>query len=782
MQSTNEELQTSKEELQSSNEELNTINTEMQSRNTELKQINDDLINLLGSMNVPIVMTGNDLRIRRFTPIAERTLRLIATDVGRPIADLKPRINVPDLEDILQRVLDTLQPYEQEVQDQEGRSYLMRVRPYRTTDNRIEGTVLQLLDVTDLKRSLEEVKYARDYAEAIVNTIREPLVVLNKDLVIQIANRAFYEDFEQPQSSAAGKTLFEVGSSWFDLAALRSLVEQLNQGAEEVSGIEIEYQPKKGEPRSRLVNATRLRVPDRRELILVLFKDTTERKRAAEARYGRLFESARDGIAVADADSGEVLEVNPFFERLLGYSREELVGRKFWETEALRDVPRIRAAGEQIRDLGLLRFDDLALRTKDGRTLQVEIIANVYWEGRRRAIQFNIRDVSERRKFDRELQETQRLESLGLLAGGIAHDFNNLLTGIMGSASLGLTETSADQPVRGRLRQILDAGERAASLTRQMLAYAGKGPILTDRIDLGEFIRETAVLLRTAIPRSVELRLDLAGDLPVIEGDAGQIQQVLMNLLINAAEAIGREHPGRITIRTSVREIDAGQTAEFFRGGESAPGAYVQLEVTDTGKGIDEEIKDRIFDPFFTTKYLGRGLGLAAVQGIVKGHHGAIRVYSTRGEGTTFVLLFPAGRCALSAPEERSETYAVPAGSVALIIDDEEVVRSVARDTLSRRGMTVMSAEDGQSGVEMFREHSGTISVVLLDLQMSVFRGQDVVRLLKEINPDIPVILSSGFDENEAQRRFGSLDGVRFLQKPYTAERLARLVSGAVRK
>ena len=782
LQSTNEELQTSKEELQSSNEELNTINMEMQSRNTELKQINDDLINLLGSMNVPIVMTGSDLRIRRFTPIAERTLRLIATDVGRPIADLKPRINVPDLEDILQRVLDTLQPYEQEVQDQEGRSYLMRVRPYRTTDNHIEGTVLQLLDVTDLKRSLEEVKYARDYAEAIVNTIREPLVVLNKGLVIQIANRAFYEAFEQPQSSAAGKTLFEVGSSWFDLPALRSLVEQLKQGADEVNDIEIDYQPRKGEARSRLVNATRFRMPDQKELILVLFKDITERKRAAEARYHRLFESARDGIAVADADSGQVLEVNPFLEQLLGYSRDELVGRKLWETEALREVPRIRAAIEQIRDQGQLRFDDLVLRTKDGRSLQMEMIANVYWEGKRRAIQFNMRDVGERRKFERELQETQRLESLGLLAGGVAHDFNNLLTGIMGSASLGLTETSADQPVRARLRQILDAGERAASLTRQMLAYAGKGPILTDRIDLGEFIRETAALLRTTVSRSVELRLDLAANLPVIEADTGQIQQVLMNLVTNAAEAIGREHPGRITIRTSVLEIDAKQAADLFQGGESAPGTYVQLEVTDTGKGIEEEIKRRIFDPFFTTKYLGRGLGLAAVQGIVKGHHGAIRVYSTPGAGTTFVLVFPASGRALSAPEERNETYAVPAGSVALVIDEEEVIRAVARDVLSQRGMTVMSADDGRSGLEMFRDHRGTVSVVLLDLQMPTIRGQDVVRLLKEINPDVPVILSSGFDENETQRRFGSLDGVRFLQKPYTAERLARVVSEALRK
>src|SRR5205085_1766791 len=192
------------------NEELNTINEEMQSRNVELAELNDDLVNLLGSMNMPIVMTGNDLRIRRFTPMAEKALRLISTDVGRPIADLKPRIDVPNLEEILQRVLDTLQPHEQEVQDQDGRLYLMRVRPYRTADNRIDGTVLQMLDVTELKRSMEEVRHARDYAEAIVNTVREPLAVLDQNLTIQNANPAFYQALALSDRATRGQTIYEV--------------------------------------------------------------------------------------------------------------------------------------------------------------------------------------------------------------------------------------------------------------------------------------------------------------------------------------------------------------------------------------------------------------------------------------------------------------------------------------------------------------------------------------------------------------------------------------------
>ena len=781
LQSTNEELQTSKEELQSSNEELNTINAEMQSRNADLARINDDLINLLGSMNMPIVMTGNDLRIRRFTAVAEKALRLISTDIGRPIADLKPRIDVPNLEAILQGVIDTLQPHEQEVQDQEGRSYLMRVRPYRTADNHIDGTVLQLLDVSDLKRSLEDVRHARDYAEAIVNTVREPLVVLDQDLAIQKANRAFCSAVGLAQGAASGQNIYKVGAGRFDLPAVRTLFEQLNGGSAQLNDIEIEHLSERGELRVLSLNARRLQTPDRKWLILMAFEDITERKRAAEARYRRLFESARDGIVLVDADTGEIMDLNPFTERLLGYPRNELVGRKLWESDPMRSVPGVHAAFEKIRDRGVLRFDNLILRTKDGHDLLTELIANVYSEGDRRAIQFNIRDVSERKKFERELQETQKLESLGLLAGGVAHDFNNLLTGIIGNASLVYSELPADQPSRMRLREVVRAGERAAFLTRQMLAYAGKARFVTERIDLEELIREISALVQTSIPKSVELKLDLAANLPPIEADPAQIQQVVMNLVINGAEAIGENEKGKVEIRTSHREIDARQAAEFFGSNQSAPGTFVELEVSDTGSGMDEATKARIFDPFFTTKFTGRGLGLAAVRGIIKGHGGAIRVYSTPGHGSSFLILLPAQQQrAVAAPEE-PRTASIPDGSVALVIDDEETIRSLATHVLSREGMKVLVAGNGRAGVEIFRRLNTEISVVVLDFLMPIMGGEEALALIKEINPEVPVVLSSGFDESEAVRRFSEPKPARFLQKPYTAGRLVEAVAATLR-
>ena len=782
LQSTNEEMQTSKEELQSSNEELHTINAELQGRNTELAQVNDDLVNLLGSMNMPILMTGRDLRIRRFTPVAEKTLRLIPTDIGRPIADLKPRIKVPDLEEILRQVLDSLQPYEREVEDQEGRAYLMRIRPYRTSDDRIDGTVLQLFDVSEIKRSLEKVKHARDYAEAIVNTIHEPLAVLDDQLTIRDANRAFYNAMEIPEQAAKGKAIFEVWSGRFDTPQIRTILDPLKQGVTELNDVEIEPKLIHGETRTLLVNARRLRSPDQEPLILIALEDVTERNRAAEARYRRLFESARDGIVIVDAMTGEILDTNPFTEQLFGYQRNELVGRNLWEIEAIRNTPDMHDALEQIRERGVLRFDQFRVATKDDRELELEVIATVYSEGKRQAIQLNMRDVSERKKFERELQETQKLESLGLLAGGIAHDFNNLLTGILGNASLALSETSPDQPLRFRLRQIVQAAERSAFLTRQMLAYAGKGQFVIADIDLGDLVQEISGLVRTSIPKSVDVKLDLAPHLPLIEADPAQLQQLVMNLVINGAEAIGEDKVGTVTVRTSAREVSPEEANVLFKSEALAPGVYVQLEVIDTGAGMDEATRARIFDPFFTTKFTGRGLGLAAVQGVVRRHRGAIFVHSIPGRGTTFRIFLPVSGREATPTDRREEGVTIPAGTVALVVDDEQVVRRVAQDVLGQRGMRVLTADNGKSGVEMFREHYRIISVVVLDLQMPVMGGEEALRLLRQIDPNIPVILSSGFDERESTQRFSTSKPAGFLQKPYTAQRLASAVATVLRK
>jgi len=368
-----------------------------------------------------------------------------------------------------------------------------------------------------------------------------------------------------------------------------------------------------------------------------------------------------------------------------------------------------------------------------------------------------------------------------LLAGGIAHDFNNLLTGIIGNASLAASEISPDQPLRMRLREIVRAGERAAFLTRQMLAYAGKGRFIIEKIDLGDLIREISTLVQTSVPKSVELKMDLAPNLPLIAADPAQIQQVIMNLVINGAEAIGDRIAGKVEVRTSVRAMNARDIAGFSALEDAAPGAYVQIEVRDTGSGMDEATLARIFDPFFTTKFTGRGLGLAAVQGIVKGHGGAIRVCSALGEGTSFLILLPTAlRKAAAAMPPEARAVSIPQGSVALVIDDEETIRNLVTSVLLHAGMKVLAAANGKEGVEMFREHNAGISVVILDLLMPVMGGEAAFPLLREINPKVPVILSSGFDEIEATRRFSELKPAGFLQKPYTVERLVESVAATL--
>jgi two-component system, chemotaxis family, CheB/CheR fusion protein len=310
LQSTNEELQTAKEEMQSSNEELSTLNSEMQSRNLELAQVNDDLKNLLSSMNMPVIIVGHDLRLRRFTPAAETVLHVIPTDVGRPISDLQPRISVANLEKILRQVLDSLMPYEAEVQDEKGNAYVLRVSPYRAYGNRIEGAVLQLLDVGELKRTLEDARHARDYAQGIVDTVREPLVVFDDSLIARDANRSFYQYFRTGRSEIIGRNITEI-LPWDLGKKLEELLGVLVKTGTAVQDQELDQYVEGKGPRTLVINALRMPMGGVTQ-VLVAFEDVTERKQAVEARYRRLFESARDGILIVDAADETIADINPF--------------------------------------------------------------------------------------------------------------------------------------------------------------------------------------------------------------------------------------------------------------------------------------------------------------------------------------------------------------------------------------------------------------------------------------------------------------------------------------
>jgi signal transduction histidine kinase/CheY-like chemotaxis protein len=419
---------------------------------------------------------------------------------------------------------------------------------------------------------------------------------------------------------------------------------------------------------------------------------------------------------------------------------------------------------------------------KDGRPIWISVTASPIRDrhGDVVAISTTARDITEIKALEEQLRQAAKLESLGVLAGGIAHDFNNLLVGILGNASLVRDTLPPSSSVRPMLESVIDASQRAAVLTRQLLAYAGKGKFVIQPVDVSDLVRDMTKLVKASIPKSVVLRPRLAPGLPPVVADMAQIQQLIMNLVINAAEAIG-DNPGSVTITTGEQQIVDGETSGTTVGADPiTPGRYVFFEVEDDGAGMDEATIAKIFDPFFTTKFTGRGLGLSAALGIVRGHQGFIQVASSPGLGSMFKVLFPVAQERI-APQPVHEVKNDLTGSgVILVVDDEEMVRRVATMMLADLGYTILEAANGQEAIELLQHNLSNIMLVILDLSMPVMDGEECLRRLRSVKPDVPVLLSSGFSETEAARRFQSAGAATFLQKPYTAQHLADLVKSAL--
>jgi len=376
------------------------------------------------------------------------------------------------------------------------------------------------------------------------------------------------------------------------------------------------------------------------------------------------------------------------------------------------------------------------------------------------------------------LMHTQKLESLGVMAGGIAHDFNNLLTAILGNASLVLRDMPADGASRGRVQDIRDAARRAANLTRQLLAYSGKAKFEVRALDLSAHVREIAHLMRACISKNSQLRLDLAAEMPAVQADVAQLQQVVMNLVVNAAEAIGEDASGDVTVTTGVKVVES-DSGRHLIGASLAPGPYAFVRVADTGCGIPKSARERIFDPFFTTKSQGRGLGLAAVLGILAAHDGALGLETRLGSGSRFTAFFPIAP-GPAEDADRTGSFRFTGSGRVLVVDDEACVRSVARQVLSELGFDVAEAEDGKKAVAMVTEEPDGFVAVLLDVAMPVMGGVEAFARLREIRPDLTIIMSSGYSEANAVERLRAGKPSGFLSKPYSAGRLAEVFMTAV--
>ncbi|HVN72495.1 MAG TPA: PAS domain S-box protein, partial [Desulfomonilia bacterium] len=517
--------------------------------------------------------------------------------------------------------------------------------------------------------------------------------------------------------------------------------------------------------------------------------DITERKKAEEAlkesekRFRSLIQSSSDIIVILD-ENGVMTFESPSMEGVLKYPVGSMIGKNPLDYVHPDDIENVaRDLAEVYDDANPGSQTEFRFRRADNTWVYLEALGNnlIDYPGINGVV-ITARDITERKKaeelkldMERRLLHAQKLESLGVMAGGIAHDFNNLLMAILGNLDLARLDLSPVSRSRPFIDQALVAARRAADLTNQMLAYSGKGRFDLKSFDLSELVQEMAHLLKASISKTVTLNLQMGGNLPSILADPSQIQQIIMNLIVNASEAIG-EHPGVVTVTTGTMECDEGCLQKSRLKEKPSPGLFTFIEVSDTGCGMDNETKDRLFDPFFTTKFTGRGLGMAAVLGIVSGHKGVIMVESVPGQGATVRVLFPTSEMVKTAPpdeipdkktREAEDEERMPSSGTVLIADDEDMVRDLCKSMIERFGYKVITASDGREALELFRKHASEIVCVILDLTMPVLDGMAAFDELKRIKADVKVILSSGYNEQEATNRFSGKGLAGFIKKPY---------------
>ncbi len=507
-----------------------------------------------------------------------------------------------------------------------------------------------------------------------------------------------------------------------------------------------------------------------------------EALRRSEAKFRSLFEFAGDAILILRDEV--FVECNAKASEMFGSPRESIIGKTLLDFS-----PEIQPNGEQSSNLiaekiskalaGEPQFYYWQHRKPGGEVFDTEISLNRIELGDEIYLQAIIRDITERKRLEAQLQHAQKMEAIGTLAGGIAHDFNNILGGIMGYIDLLKMEMEPGSRQQKILMTIENAGKRAIELTKQLLMFSRKDELETRCFDINSSIRNVSTLLKRTLDKKVEIKLELEENIPGVVGDPGQLEQMIMNLCVNASDAM--PDGGILRIKTSfvIREQieEDAKLGRYFRGADLKEDEYVVLEISDTGCGMDEQTKRRIFEPFFTTKEVGKGtgLGLAMVYGIVKNHKGSIHVESKLGEGTVFTIFLPAGE---KVEVEEKPDLCEPAkgtGTI-LVVDDEEIIRNMLTEILQKLGYKVLLACDGREGVEVFRENSGEIDLVILDMNMPVMDGRETFKEIKNIDPNVRALLTTGFSMSKGTQDILDEGFVGYITKPFTIHQLSEKI------
>lgn len=507
-------------------------------------------------------------------------------------------------------------------------------------------------------------------------------------------------------------------------------------------------------------------------------RQTDEAVRRGKRDWERTFDAVPDLISIIDSHR-TILRVNKAMAARCGLSVDKMIGRKCYEmVHGVETIPAF-CPGLALGKDGLIHNHEIEEKRLNG-TFDITVSPLIDEDGQVTSFVHIMRDITERKAvqeeklaLERQFQQTQKLESLGVLAGGIAHDFNNILAVILCNCSL-----LKQQPQMGNelIPEIAIAAERAADLCRRMLIYAGKAQFIPTRIKMAELVSEMCKMLRATISQKISLHSDLAEELPVITGDASQLRQIVMNLIINAAEAIGEEQ-GEIKVALRQTEIGAqGGDVDFFSVAIPA-GSYLCLEITDNGCGMDLEIQRRIFEPFYTTKFTGRGLGMSAVLGIITTHNGMFQLHSQPGQGTAFKIYLPVQNSPSTGQSQAEGSIPAWRGSgTILLAEDENQLREIAKALIEHLGFAVIEAANGQAALQLYREHAAAIDLVVTDIDMPIMNGYELFNALKRIDRALPIILSSGFGDLCVTEQITEGEVSGYLSKPYSFDQLRNVL------
>ena len=717
----------------------------------------------------------------RYVRVNERLAQIdgatVCAHIGRRLSDIVPKV-AASLESVCHDVIATgVAVIEHELRAPTPalpgveRDWQLSVYPLKHPDGTVLGVTILVSDITERKRLDDEVKRQEMLLRMVIDALPGLVVYIDRDYRYRFANRAYGEWFQRPARDFEGQEMTEtLGKAGFE--AVRDGVDRALAGEQVEFESHIRYADRE---RDVHLNYVPDRGPDGVVRGLVaLVRDVTEQKRAeralrdSEERFRRMVEIAGVGIWMVDTTAHTTF-VNDRMVSILGYSKDEMLGRRcpyFLDPEE-RDRGWRDFQACKKRYIGPQEY---RFRHKDGSIVWLDVTGTAMVDdtGTLTGILGMCTDVTDRKKNEQRLRQTQRLESLGILAGGVAHDFNNLLTTIMGNASLVLETLEPDSRYRAMLQDVIAGSERATQLTRQLLAYAGRDQGKLQSLDVAAAARELVPLLTVSIPKAVRLSLELEDGLPLVQADPAQLQQVMMNLVINAAESIPERTPGEVKIGVGRRRLQP----EDYRDAVVPIGPndreYVSFSVTDNGTGMDAPTQSRIFDPFFSTKFHGRGLGLSAVLGIVKGHGGTLTLRTAPEKGSVFNMLLPASRDArqVEAPSRPLRWRSATDVGTILFVDDEAALRTVAQRTLEQHGYGVLLAENGQQAIDVLAAHP-EVRAVVLDLAMPVMSGDSASPVMHSLRPDVPLILSSGYSEWDAMERVGHNLVAGFLVKPY---------------